>query len=96
MSLMNDLEEECGKLGVEVMGGHTQMTDAVSKTLVTITGLGKIDKNKSFGIKQVEGKCDDNSICNERITTYNLGNLKEIKPNYDIVMVKWAGMQGLL
>jgi len=68
--IMNDLEDECGKLGIEVMGGHTQMTDAVNKTLVTITGLGKI-KN-----------------------SYNLGNIKEIRSGFDIVMVKWAGMQG--
>ena len=68
--IMFDLEEECGKLGIEVMGGHTQMTEAVSKTLVTITGLGKI-----------KGDIETN-------------DKNEIKTNFDIVMVKWAGMQG--
>ena len=75
--IMNDLEEECGKLGIEVMGGHTQMTDAVNKTLVTVTGIGKIIKRDNISE-----------------TTSNLGALKEIKPGFDIVMVKWAGMSG--
>ncbi len=70
--IMNDLEEECGKLGIEVMGGHTQMTEFVNKTLVTITGIGKIKNEKNN----------------------NLGNIKDIKPGFDIVMVKWAGMNG--
>lgn len=67
--IMNSLEEECGNLGIEVMGGHTEMLDSVTKPLLVMTGVGKVAKDK-------------------------MPNIKNVKPGNDIVMTKWAGMEG--
>lgn len=89
--IMNDLEDECAKLNIEVMGGHTEMTESVNKTLVTITGIGRIvNAVKNDNIESDKASTKYNNANN----IYNLGNLKAIQEGYEIVMVKWAGMNG--
>lgn len=44
-TLMSDITEEASKLNIEVMGGHTEITDAVKRPLISITGVGKVKKN---------------------------------------------------
>jgi hydrogenase maturation factor len=34
------MESECGKLNIDILGGHTEITDAVNKIIVSITGIG--------------------------------------------------------
>ena len=67
--IMNDLENVCGELNIEVMGGHTEMLGNVTETMLVMTGVGRIKKNKILDIKKIEA-------------------------GYDIVMTKWAGMEG--
>lgn len=67
--IMNDLEEVCGELNIEVMGGHTEMLGNVTETMLVMTGVGKIKKE-------------------------NILDIKKIEVGYDIVMTKWAGMEG--
>ncbi len=67
--MMQDIENTCGMLDVEVLGGHTEVTAAVNQPIVTITGVGKIKKS-------------------DIITTSG------IKPGDEIVMTKWAGLEG--
>ncbi len=40
--MMRQVEETCGKAGVQVMGGHTEVTMAVNRSVLTITGVGKV------------------------------------------------------
>lgn len=40
--MMRQVEETCGKAGVQVMGGHTEVTTAVNRSVLTITGVGKV------------------------------------------------------
>jgi hydrogenase expression/formation protein HypE len=35
-----DMEAECEKLNIDILGGHTEITDAVTKIIVSITGIG--------------------------------------------------------
>ena len=44
--IMKDAGETAEKLGVEIMGGHTEITDAVNKIVISTTAIGKIRKNK--------------------------------------------------
>jgi len=40
-----DMETECKALNIDILGGHTEITDAVNKIIVSVTGLG-------FGTKE--------------------------------------------
>lgn len=39
--MMSEIDEECRKLNVEIIGGHTEVTDAVNKLIVSCTVVGK-------------------------------------------------------
>lgn len=67
--LIRDIEEECHKLNMEIIGGHTEYTKAVNEPVITVTGVGKVKKS-------------------ELIRT------RAIKPGEEIVMTKWAGLEG--
>ena len=39
-SIIKELDAEASKYGMEVLGGHTEVSDAVNRTIITITGIG--------------------------------------------------------
>lgn len=41
---MAEIDEECKKLNIEVLGGHTEITNAVTRPIVSVTGVGKTKK----------------------------------------------------
>ncbi len=67
--MMKDIEAACCKLNIEVIGGHTEVTRAVTQPIVTVTGVGKM---KRSGIIKTAGAM----------------------PGQEIVMTKWAGLEG--
>ncbi len=67
--LMKSIDEVCEETNLVILGGHTETNAAVSKLVVTVTAIGKVDANK-------------------RITS------KGAVPGQDIVMTKYAGMEG--
>jgi hydrogenase maturation factor len=68
-TLMKEVMEECLKLKMTVMGGHTEVTAAVNQILVSVTGVGKVKKG-------------------------HLISTAGIKPGQEIVMTKYAGLEG--
>ena len=44
--IMQQIDQECEKYHVQVMGGHTEITRAVNQPLLTVTGIGKAPKGK--------------------------------------------------
>lgn len=40
--MMEEIETACRELQIEVMGGHTEITDVVNKPVITVTGMGKV------------------------------------------------------
>lgn len=44
--IMQQVDRECEKYHVQVMGGHTEITRAVNQPLLTVTGIGKAPKGK--------------------------------------------------
>lgn len=44
--MMRGLESACEQLNIEVMGGHTEITDVVKQPLISITGVGRIRKEE--------------------------------------------------
>lgn len=67
--MMSDIEAVCAKLNIEVLGGHTEVTNVVNQPLISVTGVAKIKKNR-------------------------LNSLKDIKPDQDLVVTKWIGLEG--
>ncbi len=67
--LMEEIALTCKSLDIEIMGGHTEVSDVVNRPLITVTGVGKVKKGK-------------------------LVSTAGLKPGDDLVMTKWAGLEG--
>lgn len=44
--MMQQIELSCEELHIQVVGGHTEVTDAVTRPVLTITGIGKVKKDR--------------------------------------------------
>ena len=44
--MMGQVEEACAKSGIQVMGGHTEVTRAVNQPVISVTGVGKAGENR--------------------------------------------------
>lgn len=44
--IMQEIEACCQELNIQVVGGHTEVTDVVNRPVLTVTGIGKIKKDK--------------------------------------------------
>lgn len=42
--LMQEIELACKSLEIEIMGGHTEISDVVNRPVITVTGVGKVKK----------------------------------------------------
>ena len=49
--LSSEVQEECRKLGIAVIGGHTEVTDAGRKPLISVTGVGKVKEDQLLSTK---------------------------------------------
>lgn len=45
-AMVRDVESACQELNMEVMGGHTEITNVVKQPLISLTGVGKISKQE--------------------------------------------------
>lgn len=53
-TIMRQAGEEAEKLNIQIVGGHTEVTDAVNKIIITTTVIGKQLKSKVINPKNVE------------------------------------------
>lgn len=44
--IMTQVEEACAKVGIQIMGGHTEVTAVVNQPVVTVCGVGKVKDGK--------------------------------------------------
>lgn len=44
--MMRDVERTCEELNMEVLGGHTEITNVVKQPLISVTGVGKVKKDQ--------------------------------------------------
>ncbi|RVU55305.1 AIR synthase family protein [Anaerosphaera multitolerans] len=51
--IMRDAEEECDRLNLDIVGGHTEITDAVNRIVVTTTVIGRVSENELPKIKDI-------------------------------------------
>ena len=52
--IMSDISDECVKNKIQVIGGHTEVTSAVNRPIVSITAFGRIERSKFNNISKVE------------------------------------------
>lgn len=52
--MMQDAESACKALNMEIMGGHTEITNVVRQPLLTVTGVGKTKKKDLLTTMQVQ------------------------------------------
>lgn len=43
--LMAEIELACKEIEIEIIGGHTEVTDVVNRPVVTVTGVGRVKKD---------------------------------------------------
>ncbi len=68
-TMMQEIVTACDAMQIEVMGGHTEISDVVNRPVITVTGVGKVHKDK-------------------------LVSTGGLQPGDDLVMTKWAGLEG--
>ena len=56
--MMADIESTCEKLNIDVLGGHTEVTNVVSQPLVSVTGVAKMKKSQVSTLKDIEPNMD--------------------------------------
>lgn len=49
--MMQQVEETCHELNIQVMGGHTEITKAVNQPIISVTGVGKVKDGKIVSTK---------------------------------------------
>jgi hydrogenase expression/formation protein HypE len=64
-TVMHEIDEEAAKIGVEIIGGHTEVTSAVNKMVISVTAIGKNKKGKS--IKTAGAEVGDDIIVTKAI-----------------------------
>lgn len=42
--MIQDIENTCQELNIEIVGGHTEITNVVSQPVITVTGIGKVKR----------------------------------------------------
>lgn len=45
-NIMKDVTSACEEMSIDILGGHTEITDAVNRTVISITAIGKGKANK--------------------------------------------------
>lgn len=50
-NIMEQLQQACSAMNIQIMGGHTEVTDAVNQPVLSITGVGKAKKNQRITTK---------------------------------------------
>lgn len=46
--MMQDAENTCRTLNIEVLGGHTEITNVVSQPLISVAGVGKVKRGQAI------------------------------------------------
>jgi hydrogenase expression/formation protein HypE len=78
-SIMKQASKECEKLNVEIIGGHTEITEAVNKIVVSVTAIGKNFKEKI--VKTAGVKSGDAVFMTKKIALEGTGIIAYEKEN---------------
>ena len=57
--MMQQVEEVCSKLNIQTVGGHTEVTAAVTQPIITATGIGKVKRDR---LVTTSGACPGDDV----------------------------------
>lgn len=89
-NVMNEIADEAKKLNVEILGGHTEVTRAVNKMIVSCTVIGKGEKGRAVataGAKQGDDIVITKNLCLEGtniVVNDYINSVKDILTRDDI------------
>lgn len=52
--MIQDVEAVCQSLHMEVLGGHTEITNVVHQPLISVTGVGKLKRSRMITTRQIQ------------------------------------------
>lgn len=78
-NLMKQAEKTCSELQIEIAGGHTEVTDAVNRIMLTVTAVGYR--------KNADAEAE-NSVASSSMSAGTA------RPGAELVMTGWAGLEG--
>lgn len=78
--LMCQIDRTCGRLGMEIAGGHTEATERVTAPVITVTALGRSLNAEGPMAGELFARTEK----------------KAAEHKFDIVMTKWIGLEGTL
>ena len=91
--MMQDAEETCEKLHMEILGGHTEITNVVKQPLISVTGVGKMKKENLRTVSQIRPDQDiivTKWIGLEATTILAKEKEEELKKRFPAVLVDTA------
>ncbi|MCD7982278.1 MAG: AIR synthase family protein [Clostridiales bacterium] len=71
------IDAECAALGVEILGGHTEVTDAVNCPVISIAGIGKVSEDRR--IVSGGARPDDDIVVTKWIALEGTSRLARLK-----------------
>ena len=57
-AMMAQVEAECESLHIQAVGGHTEVTAAVNRVVLTVTGIGKVAEKNIASVKKIKPGLD--------------------------------------
>ncbi|MBQ8597358.1 MAG: hydrogenase maturation factor, partial [Lachnospiraceae bacterium] len=89
--IMSRLERKCKDLGIELAGGHTEVSPAVSTPVISITAFGKVrnTSNTRGNAEKQQNRCERGKDTSSKPLITERGN-----KDLDIVVSKWIGLEG--
>ncbi len=103
-----EMDKECEKLNIDILGGHTEVTDAVNKIIISTTGVGfgtkehykrKITIRENDIILLTKGTGIEGTAIIASEKEYELKNIlsaKEIKDGKDMISMTSVVKEGLI
>ncbi|WP_408069832.1 AIR synthase related protein [Butyrivibrio sp. JL13D10] len=81
--IMKSAVRAANDLNIAIDGGHTEVSLAVNKVVITVTVVGKEVFPIKEGVLSKDIACDNKKIPSTRV-----------RKDFDIVMTKWTGLEG--
>ncbi len=52
--MMQEMQEACARLQIQILGGHTEVTEVVTRPVLTVTGVAKVKKDRFLSTGGIE------------------------------------------
>lgn len=85
--IIGDAERTCRELGIHISGGHTEVTDAVRRPVLSVTGIGRA-VSAAGKFSPADKKNGDNSDGNDRKRNEKFPLCSALTENEDLILTK--------